>query len=134
MQAKYDEKELVVEYAQRKKRYEDLKSLCSEANQKLEETTQKIIEHLEDTGASSTAKYDGLGRITITSPVLYAKFEEENRGLVFDFLRENGMSDVIKETVHHSTLSSFIASLIKDGLPVPAFISTSYRKNVRFQQ
>lgn len=132
--AKYDEKELVVEYAQRKKSYEELKALCSDAFSKLEQTTQKIIEYMEDTGASSTAKYDGLGRLTLTKPQLYAKFEEESRTEVFDFLRENGMSDIIKETVHHSTLSSFIASLIKDGKPIPAFISTSYRKNVRFQQ
>lgn len=131
--AQYDEKELVVEYVQKRKAYKELKQRASEAYEQLNQITQKIIEYMEDTGATATAKYDGLGRLSLKSPQLYAKFEEEDRGAVFDFLRENGMDDVIKETVHHSTLSSFIAGLIKEGKPIPPFISTSYKKNLSFQ-
>lgn len=132
--AKYDEKELVVEYSERRKRYEELKALASEANQKLNETTLKIIEYMEDIGSTSTSKYDGLGRITLCTPQLYAKFDEEKRDELFQFLRDNGMQDVIKESVHHSTLSSFVANLVKEGKPLPPFIETSYRKNVRFNK
>ena len=129
----YDEKELIVEYVQKRKEHEELKQRASEAFNRLSEITQKLVEYMEDTGATSTAKYEGLGRVSLQSPILHAKFDEENRPIVFDFLRKNGMDDVIKETVHHSTLSSFIAGLIKEGKPIPPFISTTYRKTIRFK-
>ena len=132
--ANYDEKQLVVEYSDRKKRVKEAETLLSERKAKLEDTAKKIIEHLEDSGATSTSKYEGLGRITLNAPKLHAGFDENYRSEVFDFLRQNGMEDAIKETVHHSTLSSFIASLIKEGVPIPEYITTYYRKQVSFDK
>ncbi len=130
--ANYEEKELVVEYVNRKRRLEEMKKTLDIAKDQLDETKSKIIEHLEDTGATATAKYEGLGRLTLKAPQLYAGIKEDYKEEAFNFLREQGMEDVIKETVHPGTLSSFIKGMIEEGEPIPAFIKTHYKKNVSF--
>lgn len=128
------EKDLLFEYKQAKEKCEDAKKHHSEAVLKFEEAQSRLVEHMEDSGITSTAKYDGIGQVTLKAPVLSARFEPEDSLKVFEFLRDEGLDDVIKETVHHSTLSSFIAQKIRDGQAVPEFFKFSYRKIVQFNK
>lgn len=125
------EKDLVFEYRQAREFAEDIKKQHSEAVEKMNTAQSRLVEYMEDSGITSTAHYDGIGKATLKAPVLSARFEPEDSQKVFEFLRDNGLEDVIKETVHHSTLSSFIAQQIRDGKTVPDFFKMSYRKIVQ---
>lgn len=128
------EKDLVSEFKQAKEEAENQKKLHSAAVEKFEQAQSRLVEYMEDSGVTSTAKYDGIGQVTLKAPVLSARFEPEDSEKVFEFLRGEGMDDVIKESVHHSTLSAFIAQKIRDGKAVPEFFRFSYRKIVQFNK
>lgn len=130
----YSEKEMLVDYVNARKRYDELKSLASQAYTEVERATEKLLEYMEDIGTTSTAKYEGLGRVKVSKPILSVKFDEEHRKDLYDYLRREGLEDCIKESVHHATLSSIIRQKIQEGENVPEFIIPSYRKNITLTQ
>lgn len=61
---------------------------------------------------------DGVGRVTVTSDV-YASIKVENRQAAYQFLRDTGNGDLIKDTVNASSLKSLVKSMLKDGVEIP---------------
>lgn len=130
----YNEKELVVAYVNARNRYEEQKAISTQAYNEMQRAVLKLVEYMEDVGTTATAKYDGIGRVSMTKPILSAKFDEEHRSELYEYLRREGLSECIKETIHASTLSSIIRQKIEQGEPLPDFIQTSYRKDVKLSR
>lgn len=121
------------------KRFQAAKLRRDEAEQEFEDADDEygmieseLIELLEAKDANQTAKYDGIGHVTLLKPKLYASVKVENAPLLLTFLREIGRAELIKEGVNSATLSSFIAERIDKGEPVPEFVSYYLKSSARF--
>ena len=79
--------------------------------------TQKIPEAMDDDGVGNITLKD-VGRVSLTNDV-YASIPAAQRENAYEWLRANGHGDLIKETVHTSTLKAFAKNTIKEGKELP---------------
>ena len=123
------ERELVLEYSQAKEEVESLEETLKKAKDRFEKAQAKLVEELQSKGASQTAKYDGIGRITILKPLVGAR--SINEDALFNYLKQIGRDDLMKMTVHHKTLSSFVKELLDAGMEIPEFIEYWFKPSTR---
>lgn len=123
------EKELVLEYKLAKDEVERLDEESKKAKDRFEKAQAKLVEELQTKGASKTAKYDGIGTITLMKPLVGAR--SENEDVLFEYLKKIGRDDLIKPTVHHKTLSSFVKEMLENGKEIPDFIEYWFKPSTR---
>lgn len=123
------EKELVLEYKLAKDEVEGFEEKLKEAKERFEKAQKILVEELQSKGASKTAKYDGIGTISLMKPSVGAR--SENEDVLFGYLREIGRDDLIKPTVHHKTLSSFVKEMLETGKEIPDFIEYWFKPVTR---
>ncbi len=126
------ERELVLEYKLAKDDVERLEELSKTAKDRFDKAQLALVEELQMKGASQTAKYDGVGRISILKPLVGARSLDEEK--LFEFLKENGRDDLIKLTVHHKTLGSFVKEQLDAGdagIKLPDFIEYWFKLSTR---
>lgn len=63
----------------------------------------------------------GVGRVELGIEV-YPSLKKDDEERFFAWLRERDDGDIIKETVHHKTLQSFIKELLENGENPPDFM------------
>lgn len=124
-----NEKDLVLEYKLAKDELERLEDESKKAKERFDKAQLKLLEELQAKGASQTAKYDGIGRITIMKPLVGAR--SENEDVLFDYLKQIGRDDLIRPTVHHKTLSSFVKEMLEGGQEIPDFIEYWFKPSTR---
>ena len=76
-----------------------------------------IPEYMEDNEIDKVS-IEGVGTIYLSTKV-YAHVKAENREPFFEWLREHGNGDLIKETVHPSTLNAFAKEQLSEGHALP---------------
>lgn len=128
------EKEMLQNYAEAVDEIDRLEESLKEAKKRKELFQYRLIEALKAKEATSTAKYEGIGMLVLTKEKIKASVKKEDESLLFEFLRSNGYGDVIKETVHHGTLSTIAESIVSDNMPLPEFISTHIAQGVQFRK
>lgn len=113
--------ELVDLYKELLDKKEELADQTKANNKEIEtiknELTQMMIEEECASVSRNGFKY------SLQEKVIYSKRSEEdlaqNETSFFDFLRDEGMGDIIKETVDSRTLSSTIKSLVEEVGELP---------------
>lgn len=122
--------ELVDLYKELLDKKEELADQTKANNKEIEtiksELTQMMIEEECASVSRNGFKY------SLQEKVIYSKRSEEdlaqNETSFFDFLRDEGMGDIIKETVDSRTLSSTIKSMVEEVGELPehfnAYINT----------
>ncbi len=92
---------------------------------------QRLLEHLENIEATSTARYEDLGYAMTPKPRLYASCIMSNQEELFKFLKKEGRSDLIKTAVNPQSLSSFATERIENGEEMPDFINYYFKQSIR---
>lgn len=118
-----DEKQLIQEYLDQKTKVEEIDALLKEEKETLSFISDKLINYLSDRGQIKTGTYEGLGSIAIRSFNTY-KVEEHNKDQLMQFLKENNLEGVIRQTIHHKTLDKICNELIEEGKPLPEYINS----------
>lgn len=95
---------------------ERLEKITSELNAVIDVIRIEIIPNAMDDAGIRTMNITGLGRLGLTED-LYMKTGD--RDALTYWLHENGLQDIITETVNSSTLKSVIKSRIKAGKEIP---------------
>lgn len=126
------ERELVLEYKKAKDEVEQLEQQLREAKDRFDKAQTKLVEELQIKGASQTAKYDGLGKITVLKPLVGARSLDEEK--LFSYLKQIGRDDLMKMTVHHKTLSTFVKERLEVGDDVPDFIEYWFKPSTRLNK
>jgi len=54
---------------------------------------------------------------------LHVGYNKEEEEQVFAWLKENGLGDLIKPTVHNATLKAVVRERLEDGKPIPPIIT-----------
>ncbi len=126
------EKELLLNFKGAKDAKERLTREKADAEKAFDTAKYLLIEYLVERGQKSTAKYDGIGHVTLEKPEIRARILKENEEALFEFLREKDYGGVIKPSVHHSTLSSVVSEMMKAGVELPEFILVDEVRTAKF--
>ncbi len=82
---------------------------------------------LEDDEKRSSAKYEGLGHVTIIDGATYASIEKGRQGEVLETLKGLGRDDLIETKVQSAKLSTYVRECLNQNLDIPAGV-TYYNK------
>ena len=118
MESQLDHK--IREYKELLDRKEELENLTKENNAAKEKLEQDICKMMIDEEKPSTI-VDGFN-YSLSQKVMYSKKSEEDLAALeketglsfFDVLRDQGLGDIIKETVNPRTLQSTVAAMKED--------------------
>jgi predicted 2-oxoglutarate/Fe(II)-dependent dioxygenase YbiX len=132
METVMTERDLLQAYVEARRELEALSESLKESRAKYDQAEAALVEALIANDATATAKYEGLGFVSLQKPALFAAYSKEQEGKVFQFIRDNGMDSIIKPTVHHKSLSGFVSALVEEGKQVPEFISYYMKQGVKF--
>jgi len=128
---KSKEMDLVYKYRYAKELLEKSENQYAESKKAVEEIESEIIELLQAEGKERTAKYEGVGFISLMSPRVYASCLKEKEDDLFSFLKQEGRDDMIRPTVNARTLSSFVKELMDEGKPVPECVNYYLKPAIR---
>jgi len=117
------ERDLVVAYREARLKKEGAEEALEAAKAECDKAEAALIELMDANGATSTAKYDGVGYVSLGTPALYASCTKDNEEELFSFLKQQAREDLIKPTVNSRSLSAFVKEIISSGHEVPKFIS-----------
>lgn len=117
-----DEKELVAQYINEKQNVEAIEQQLKDAKEALKLIADQLIQFLSDRGQSRTGSYEGLGSLTLKNFNTY-KVDEQNQEALFQFLAENNLDGVIKQSIHHKTFDRICNELVDEGKALPEFVS-----------
>jgi hypothetical protein len=117
------EKRMVVEYVQRKKRWENLDDSAKLAKKEFEAIQTLMEEYLTNAQKDSTASYEYYGRIGRRQSQTYASCKKENMCKLVTYLKEIGREDLIVETVEKPTIKSFVVECENKGEKIPGFVN-----------
>lgn len=120
-----DEEEFKVtqELVKWKRRKTELNKLVDEAKKEYGAAEEAMLEYLTRMAVQGTRQYAGIGQVTIDGKNIHASITEENREKAFKEIEAMGRGEIIKRTIHPSTLEAFVSELQDTGVPVPKHIS-----------
>jgi len=120
------EKTLLQEFIQHSTEVDRMEKVLEEEKKKKIDAETRLREYLESQGASSTARYDDLGRYQLNKPMICASIKgdsttekELNKFTLLDYFREHDLSALITTTVPAKTLSSWVKERLEEGLELP---------------
>jgi hypothetical protein len=125
------ERDLLVKFREACIKEDEAERTFDAAKKERQDAEDALIESLQARNADATARYEGLGYARLSKPKLYASFKKEFEPQVFDFLKAEGRSDLIKETVHPSSLSGFVGEKVMAGDAMPPFITYYMKMSAR---
>jgi len=101
------------------------------AGEELDSAEAKLVEFMQDKDIKSTAKYEGIGFASLDKPELFARVNVPEQPQLFSLLNGMGRSDLIKQTVHHKSLSGFVKELLEQGQSIPEFIQYGFKQTLK---
>jgi hypothetical protein len=128
------ERDLVVKFREARLAKKAAETALEEANRIYMDAESALIESLQARDADATARYEGVGYVSLAKPRLYARFDKEVEPQVFEYLKTQERSDLIKETVNPASLSGFVGEKLGQGEAVPEFIKYYLKASVRFYE
>ncbi len=131
MEATLTERDLVIKFRDAKLKKDKADEAFEVARAEYDKCESELIEMLEARNATSTAKYEGIGHVSLAKPQLYASCRKEYEDKLFAYLSTQGRDDLIKQTVNPRSLSGFVKEIIDNGMTVPEFISYYLKSSAR---
>lgn len=126
------ERELLQEYINARKAYDQASALKTAANERLQTAEEKLTSYMIDAEKKSTAKFEDLGYASLTAPdVQFPSYDKDREDECFDFIRQIGEGPIIKEAVHPASFKAFVKRLIESATPVPDYITYYLRPKIR---
>lgn len=125
------ERDLVIECKKAKDELDRLSQLVDEAKKRFDDAEMKMIDYLQSTGADASARYDGVGHVSLNKPRVFAYILKQNEQDVKEHLRKAGRGDLIREAVHPASLSSYVGELLELGKAIPTGINYHLQTKIR---
>ncbi len=126
------EQTLVKKYIALDQEHKRLSALASEKKKILEEVEADLLDLLNDENKKSSARFKGIGHVTCLDPVVgNAYILEGKREFLFEYLRNCGREDLIKTSVHHTSLAAFIGQSLKAGEEPPPGVGYVMKQKLR---
>jgi hypothetical protein len=127
------EMDLLAAYVSARAAKDDAARAKAVAEENLKSAEDALAEYMSDREIEATATYPGLGRVALIPPdVAFPSYDKEKEGEVFAFIRARGDEDIIKESVRHSSLKSFIKRILGEDNAVPEFFTYYLKPGLRW--
>lgn len=127
------EQKMLKEYADARKQVADLTVQLDDAKERRNNAEERLLKFMDDKGIKATAKYDGIGRLTIIAPMLRVSIEEGKDAEAFEYLRSSGEADSIKQSVNWKTLASIMKAKVEANEPLPDCFTYYFQQQSRFE-
>jgi len=101
-----------------KERIDYKKEQLKELNKAYDKMRLEEIPNLMDDEGIEKVSVEGVGTLYLTSDV-YASIPAPSRDGAFEWLRDHGYGDLVKETVNSSTLKAFVKGVFERGENLP---------------
>lgn len=105
-----------------KDRKDVLELELKEVNKRIRALSEQEIPEYMDENEIDKISIDGVGTVFLKTKV-YANVKADDLNGFFEWLRDNGNGDIIKETVHPSTLNAFAKEQLSEGKELPDMLS-----------
>lgn len=122
------EKTLVSNYRKAKDKHKEASNAEKTAKAEVLMIEEELIEFMTDKQIERTAKYPGIGFVTLNKPKVRAHCNEADKEQLFTFLKKKKRSDMIKTGV--TGLDKFVAGILAEGKEPPKFISYYLQNNL----
>lgn len=99
---------------------------------KTELETQRLPQMMEDAEVEKMT-IEGVGTL-YTQAGVYASILASDRDKAYDWLREHGHGDIVKETVHHQSLTAWVKEMLGDGNQLPEFFNAKPTTTARLRR
>lgn len=126
-----DERALLEKFVTAKTRLNKADAEKSDAEKEFEIARAQLADSLQERGAKTTAKYPGIGSVTMLEPRVQASYDKEREQDLFNFIKENGEAELVKLTVHPQSLNGFVSRMLKGEKGIPEFLNYYLRPSLR---
>lgn len=125
-----DIKKLVTDYRNVKEELDENSKREKELKKKELAIRYQISDYLTAKQAKSSEKYEGIGFVNLNAPKLKPTISTTDEGLL-DWLRAIDCGDLIKESIHYSTLSAQIKKVLEEGeIELPEFVTYTFEPSL----
>lgn len=128
------EQDLIVRFRDARDKRDAAKTALDGANSEYDHAEAALIELLQSRNATATARYPGVGYVSLVKPRLYASCKKENESRLFEYLEREERTDLVKQSVNAAALSGFVKEKVEAGAPIPEFISFYLQPSVRLYE
>ena len=118
-----DEKELLLALKEANDAVTEAELLLKETGKKYDDAFLKMHEYLVATGKSASAEYPGIGKVRLEDGPFIPSIKKEDTDNLKAYLVGIGRGDMVKETVNHGTLKTFVNDMLDRGEKLPDFIN-----------
>ncbi len=126
------ERELIQKYVELRALVAEINEQRKQAQQRLDDAEDKLINYMSDADIKATAKYEGIGHVTLTAPqVAWPRYNKDQEAEVFEFVKGRGEGAIIKQGIHPSSLRAFVKGLLDNAQPVPEFITYYLKPSIK---
>lgn len=109
-----------------------LATMADEKKKERDEVEAELLDLLNDEGKKASARFQGIGHVTALDPVVGNAYILEGQDqILFAYLREIEREDLIKTSVHHTSLAALINQHIKEGKEVPPGVGYLMKQKLR---
>jgi len=131
-----DNKALLEEVLTARAIVEEIEDKLSLAKQDRDKIQARLIEAMDNADTKSVKITTSFGlRNVARTETLYVSVDKEEQDKLLQWVDDEcGRGDMIKQSVHPSTLSGFINRRIDAGDPVPAFIKLFFKPGLRISK
>lgn len=121
------------EYVEARRDYEEVSRCEKIAKARLDMAEEALGMFMAHCSIKSTAAYEDLGKVTMITPALrYINVDPGSKEEFFDFVRSQDEGELIKETIHPSSLRAFAVRTLKEGTPFPEYVDFKLKLKVRY--
>jgi hypothetical protein len=131
METVMTEKDLLIKLRETKFKLEDTTKAKTEAQKEFDRLEAILVETLTEKDAKTTAKYDGIGSVTLLAPLVRAQTNKEHEEELFEFVKQRGEEAIIKFAIHPQSLNGFVGRCLDRGDQLPEFLTYYLQPNTQ---
>lgn len=125
------EQDLLWRLKEADERFDRAQAELKEAEATVEWLQASIAELLIDKNAKTTAKYDGIGSVTLLKPLVRAEYDKNYQAELFTFVKDKGEESIIKTDIPWQSLGGFVGRILDTGQCTPGFITYWFKQSIR---
>lgn len=126
------EEKLVAKFISLNQEAKRAAALLDEKKKELDQIESELLDLLNDENKKSSARFKGIGHVTCLDPIVgNAYILDGQQETLFDYLRSKNREDLIKTSVHHTALASFVGQMLKAGEEAPPGVGYIMKQKLR---
>ncbi len=115
---------LVRQFRELRDRKDELKALVTDNNKALKDLAEAILPEYMEENEIDKITIEGAGTVYVKQE-LYASVLASDREALYEWLRETGNEDLVKDWVFPATLTAFCKEQLENGKPVPEMVKAT---------